>query len=175
MFDGIKNLFADSGEILLSPDEFFYLNSEKQGYGGIFTLLLYNFVLSLIIGLFINDLGIGLILFIVLTILTLISKLITAIWIHIFAKYLFKGNGGLLNTFNLICYTEVTNVFIIFAIAFLVLGKNILIPVITLVSIWEMVLTIIIVNSVYKINYGKAFFASFGIILLLSCIMGLLL
>ncbi len=174
MMSRITNFFTDCGEVITSPEDLFYVKRQYGDHNGIWSLIFFSVFLALIIGLAIGDLTLTGILVFVLLVCSLIFKFIQAILIYLFARLL-GGHGEFIDTFNLISYSSVLDIFLILGIACLTLGKLVIIPLLLLLVLWKMVIVITAVNSEYDIGYGKSFLSAYGIILLIfTIIVGLL-
>lgn len=174
MITRIIDFFADSGKVIISPDELFYLKSQERGYGGVWSLIFYTFFLSLIIGVLTGDAVFMGIIIAVSIISVLVFNLVHTIFIYIFSR-LMKAEGSFLSTFNLISYAGVIDVFTILAVAVSTLKPAVLLPILLLVVLWKMIIVITAVNNEYGLGVGKSFLSAYGIILIiLAIIMGVL-
>lgn len=174
MMTKIMEFFSDSGKLIISPEELFYLRGQKRGYNGILSLIFYLAFLSLIIGILLQNIGIGIAIGIISIVFSLIFKFVHAITIHIFSKLLFKGDGKFLACFNLICYPGTLYVFLIIGLAATVLNKMFIFPVLLLVILWQIIIVITAVATEYGMDFGKAFISTYGIwLIILAILMGI--
>lgn len=170
MMTRIMNFFTESGQVFTNPDDLFYSKTEGNDKNGIISLIFYNLLLGLIIGIFTKDLVITGILLVAFLIFPLLAKFIESVFVFIFAK-IFGGSGSFMNTFNLLSYSSVLNVLLIIGIALLTLGKPVIMPIIILVYLWKMVLEIIAVSEEHNIGYAKSFLSTTGIPLIFVVIL----
>lgn len=174
MISKIIDFFSDSGKLIISPEELFYLRGQKKGYNGIFSVVFYYAFLSLIIGILLQDLTLSVILAVSSIIFTLVFKFIHALTIHVFAKVLFGGDGKLLACYNLICYPSALTIFLIVGLALTVLNKMFLFPIILLVLLWQVVIVITAVATEYGMDFGKAFISTYGLwLIIIAILMGI--
>jgi hypothetical protein len=174
MISKIIEFFSDSGKLIISPEELFYLRGQKKGYYGILSVVFYLAFLSLMIGILLQDLTFGLIAAVGSIVFTLVFKFIHAVTIHIFAKVLFGGEGNLFACYNLICYPSCLYIFLIVGLALTVLNKMFLFPVILLVILWQFVIVITAVDTEYGMDFGKAFLSTYGLwLIILAILMGI--
>ena len=82
------SFFTESGKVLISPDELFYLKSQSRDYNGILSAIFYSAFLGLIIGLLTGEPLVIVFLIIGAIIVTLLFKVIQAIFIYIFSRIL---------------------------------------------------------------------------------------
>ncbi len=162
--------FTESGQVFTNPDDLFYLKTEEKDNNGIVSLIFYNLMLGLVIGLFTGDLLVTGILLVVFVISQLIFKFVESLFVFIFARLL-GGSGSLMNTFNLISYSSVLNILLIVGIALATLGKVVIIPLIFLVFLWKMVIEIIAVSEEHSLGYAKSFLSTVGIPLIIFVIL----
>lgn len=170
MMRRIMEFFTESGQVLTNPDDLFYLKTEEKDKNGILSLIFYNLMLGLVIGLFTGDLLVTGILLVGFVISQLIFKFIESLFVFIFARLL-GGSGSLMNTFNLISYSSVLNILLIVGIALATLGKVVIIPLIFLVFLWKMVIEIIAVSEEHSLGYAKSFLSTVGIPLIIFVIL----
>jgi len=171
----ILNFFEDSGKLILSPEELFYLKGQKAGAGGIASLIFYSAFTSLIIGILMQSLTFAVILMVITIVVGLVVRFVHAIFIHIFSSLIFNGQGNLMACFNLICYPSVLDIFLIIGLVGTVLNKMFIFPLLMLVVIWRFVIVITAVATEYGIDFGKAFFSTYGIwLIIVTILMGIL-
>ena len=170
MMRRIMEFFTESGQVFTNPDDLFYLKTEEKDNNGIVSLIFYNLMLGLVIGLFTGDLLVTGILLVVFVISQLIFKFVESLFVFIFARLL-GGSGSLMNTFNLISYSSVLNILLIVGIALATLGKVVIIPLIFLVFLWKMVIEIIAVSEEHSLGYAKSFLSTVGIPLIIFVIL----
>ncbi|MGI6565123.1 YIP1 family protein [Methanosphaera sp.] len=174
MMSRLISFFTESGKVLISPDELFYLKSQSRDYNGILSAIFYSAFLGLIIGLLTGEPLVIVFLIIGAIIVTLLFKVIQAIFIYIFSRIL-GGKGSYRSTLNLISYSSVFDVFLILGLALTSINNMVIMPLILLVIPWRMVINITAVNTEFEIGFGKSFLATYGILLLiLTVIVGLL-
>ena len=169
MMTRIMEFFTESGQVFTNPDDLFYAKTEGNDKNGIISLIFYNLMLGLIIGIYTKDLVFTGILLVAFFILPLLAKFIESIFVFIFAKIL-GGSGSFMNTFNLLSYSSVLNILLIIGIALLTLEKAVIIPIILLVYLWKMVLEIIAVSEEHNLGYAKSFLSTVGIPLIVIVI-----
>lgn len=162
----IMEFFTESGQVFTNPDDLFYLKTESNGKNGIISLIFYNLLLGLVLGIATGNVVITLILMVAFLIISLLYKFIQSIFVFIFAKIL-GGSGSFMNTFNLISYSSVLNILLIIGIALATLGKMFIIPLIILVLLWKMVIEIIAVSEEHNLGYAKSFLSTVGIFLII--------
>ena len=172
----IINFFMDSADVLLSPDDLFYSKSQSKNYDGVLTLIIFTVFLAIIFGIMTKSAVFTGILIISLLIARLIFKVIQAFFIKI-ASRLFKAQGDFMETFNLISYTGVLDIFLILGLACSAIGLGVvLIPLLILMVTWKMFIVVSAVCREYELGIGKGFLLSYGIwLLIITIIMGLLL
>lgn len=166
----IFNFFTDGGQIFLNPDDFLYLKSQKTDYNGIISLIFYNFILGLVIGISTGDPFMIAVFTVAVVIFTFICQLIKSFLAYIFARLL-GGSGKIISTFNLMSYSSILNILLCLGFALIFLDKIVLIPMILLVVLWKMVLEMIAVSEEHNIGYGKAFISTNGIYLIILVIL----
>lgn len=165
------DFFSDSGMLIISPEELFYLRGQKSGYNGIFSVIFYLAFLSLIIGILLQDITLAVSIFLITVVISLVFRFIHAITIHIFSKILFGGTGKLLACYNLICYSSSLYIFLIIGLAATVLNKMFIFPVLLLVILWQMFIVVTAVATEYGMDFGKAFISTYGIWLFIIIIL----
>lgn len=172
----IINFFTDSADVLLSPDDLFYLKSQSKNYDGILTLIVFTVILALTLGILTKSALVAGILIILLLFSRLIFKLIQALLINLVTR-LFGAQGDFIRTFNLISYSSVLDVFVIIGLASTVLGLGImLLPLLILTVVWKMFIVVSAICREYELGIGKAFLSAYGIwLLVIAIIMGLFL
>lgn len=174
MKSGLINFFSDSGKLLISPEELFYLRGQKKGYFGILSMVFYLFILFLVIGLVLQDIAMAFVIYIITLVAILLFKLVHAVTIHLFSKILFGGDGKFLACYNLICYPAVLDVFLIIGVAATVLNKMFIFPLLLLVISWQMFIVVTAVATEYGMDFGKAFISTYGIwFIIMTILMGL--
>lgn len=165
----IMEFFTESANVITNPDDLFYLKTEGGDKNGIITLIFYSFVLALVLGIATGDIVITGILLVVFILLSVFYKFIQSLFAFIFARIL-GGSGSFLNTFNLMSYSSVLNVFIVIGIALLTLGFAVIFPIMILVFLWKMVIEVIAVSEEHNLGYAKSFLSTAGIPLIIFII-----
>ena len=170
MMSRISNFFTESGQVILDPDDFLYYKTQSKGYNGILSLIFYNLILALIIGIATKDLVMTAFLLVIALIVPLVYKFIKTIFVYAFARIL-GGKGSFMNTFNLTSYSSVLNILIILGVALTYFIGAVIVPILLLVVLWKMVIELIAVSEEHNIGYGKSFLANYGIFLIILIIL----
>lgn len=174
MRERISQFFTESGQVFLNPDDLFYYKTEEKDNNGIISLLFYNIMLALVMGIATGSIELTAILVLFAIIVPTICMLIHSIFVFIFAKLL-GGNGSFINTFNLLSYNAVLNVVLMAAITLTLINGFVIVPALLLVYLWKIVLEIIAVSEEHNIGYAKAFLSTKGISLILFILVILIL
>lgn len=165
----IMEFFTESANVITNPDDLFYLKTESDDKNGIITLIFYSLMLALVLGITSGDIVVTGILLVGSIILSLLSKFIQAFFAFIFARLL-GGSGSFINTFNLMSYSSVLDVFVIVGIALLTLGFGVIFPIMILVFLWKMVIEVIAISEEHTLGYAKSFLSTVGIPLIIFII-----
>ena len=169
MKTSIMEFFTESAKVFTNPDDLFFLKTEGKDINGIISLIFYSLMLGLVIGIASGDIVITGILLVAFLILPLVDKVIHSIFAFIFARLL-GGSGSFTNTFNLMSYSSVLNVLLIIGIALATIGFGVILPIMSLVFLWKMVLEIVAVSEEHNLGYAKSFLSTIGIPLIIVII-----
>ncbi|HII08559.1 MAG TPA: hypothetical protein HA277_03650 [Methanosphaera sp.] len=165
----IMEFFTESAKVITNPDDLFYIKTEGDDKHGILALIFYSLMLALVLGIATGDIVMAGMLLLVFLFLSVFYKFVQALFAFIFARIL-GGSGSFINTFNLMSYSSVLNIFIIVGIALLTLGFGVIFPIMILVVLWKMVIEIIAVSEEHSLGYAKSFLSTAGIPLIIFII-----